>query len=146
MVREHPVLGVGYFNFGKYYADHWPEDMHFRVAQLPHNIFVQVGTDTGITGLIVFGMILIRNFRCAREIRDMWAAAGKPDSFHAHIAKGLGIALWGFIIAGQFVTVTYYPFLWINLALTVALRNISVKALAAEKAGNAVPTVAAQRA
>jgi DNA-binding NarL/FixJ family response regulator len=69
MVREHPVLGVGYFNFGKYYADHWPEDMHFRVAQLPHNIFVQVGTDTGITGLIVFGMILIRNFRCAREIR-----------------------------------------------------------------------------
>ena len=149
MIREHPVLGVGYFNFARYYTDHYPDDMHFSSAQLPHNIFVQVGTDTGVPGLIVFGMILFRNFRCAREIRTMWAAAGKPNSFHASIARGLTVALWGFIIAGQFVTVTYYPFLWINLALTVALRNISAKALLAEKAEKAEKAVspeAVQRA
>jgi hypothetical protein len=40
------------------------------------------------------------------------------------MAKGLNIAMWGFIIAGQFVTVAYYPFPWVNLALTVALGNI----------------------
>jgi hypothetical protein len=28
------------------------------------------------------------------------------------------------VIAGQFNTVSYYPFLWINLALTVSLANI----------------------
>jgi putative inorganic carbon (HCO3(-)) transporter len=146
MIRDHPVLGVGYFNFARYYADHYPEDMLYSTAQLPHNIFVQVGTDTGVPGLFVFIMILFRNFRCAREIRNMWAAAGKPNSFHAAVARGLTVALWGFIIAGQFVTVTYYPFLWINLAFTVALRNISAKALLAEKIENAEKAEKAEKA
>lgn len=123
MIREHPVLGVGYFNFASYYAVHYPEDMLFGSAQLPHNIFIQVGTDTGLTGLFIFLMILYRNAKSAREIQQICARAGPDPTFAASIAKGLVIAMWGFIIAGQFVTVTYYPFIWINLAMTVALRN-----------------------
>jgi hypothetical protein len=33
--------------------------------------------------------------------------------------------MWGFLIAGQFVTVTYYPFFWINLAMMVATGNVA---------------------
>lgn len=124
MIERHPVLGVGYFNFPEYYAEHWPEDMLYGAAQLPHNIFIQVGTDAGLLGLFVFVMILYRNFKCVREIQAMVAKAPPGDYFFGPVAKGLAIALWGFIIAGQFVTVTYYPFLWINLALTVSLHNI----------------------
>lgn len=125
MIREHPILGVGYFNFAPYFQAHFPEDVLYQSAQLPHNIFVQVGTDAGLVGLAVFGMILYRNFRTTRQIARLTEKSSDTEAkLFAGIAKGLAIALWGFIVAGQFVTVTYYPFLWINLALTVALHNI----------------------
>jgi hypothetical protein len=37
------------------------------------------------------------------------------------MAYGLDGALVSYLVAGFFVTVLYYPFFWINLALTVAL-------------------------
>ena len=109
--------------------------------QLPHNIFIQVGTDTGITGLIVFGMLLYRNAKTARDIRKL----DLPDKPYAALANGFLVALWGFIIAGQFVTVTYYPFFWVNLAFTVALGNIARKAAReAEVARRSTATVPPQ--
>lgn len=121
MIQAHPALGVGFYNFAPYYTLHYPDDMLYGAAQLPHNIFIQVGTDTGLIGLTFFVLILYRNFKCAREVQ---ARAGPGDALLASLARGLNIAMWGFIIAGQFVTVTYYPFPWINLAMTVALGNI----------------------
>lgn len=121
MIEAHPALGVGFYNFAPYYTLHYPEDMLYGAAQLPHNIFIQVGTDTGLIGITFFVLILYRNFKCGREVQ---ARAGPGDAFLASMARGLNIAMWGFIIAGEFVTVTYYPFPWINLALTVALGNI----------------------
>lgn len=128
MIGDHPVLGVGYFNFTTYFAEHYPQDMLYDRAQLPHNIFVQVGTDAGLLGLGVFIALLYRNISCAREIQRRAKANPQLLGFHGSIAKGLQVAAWGFIVAGQFVTVTYYPFFWINLAMTVALLNITKRA------------------
>jgi putative inorganic carbon (hco3(-)) transporter len=128
MIGDHPVLGVGYFNFTTYFSTHYPQDMLYEAAQLPHNIFVQVGTDAGLLGLGVFIALLYRNIRCAREIQRRAQANPQLLGFHGNIAKGLQIATWGFIVAGQFVTITYYPFFWMNLALTVALLNITRRA------------------
>ena len=97
MFQEHPVLGVGYFNFPPYFEQHFPQDIHSGSTQVPHNIFVQVGTDAGTVGLFFFGMLLWRNIRLAREIQQMQM----PDKPYAVIARGLLIAFWGFIIAGR---------------------------------------------
>lgn len=118
MIKEHPALGVGYFNFRLYFERYYPEDVILRRSQLPHNIFIQVGTDTGIIGLLIFFLIIV-------------VALRKGRNFHAegceNKQKGIGdfanLALIGFVVAGQFVTVTYYPFLWIHLALLVSMRN-----------------------
>lgn len=123
MIKEHPVLGVGYFNFPAFYERHYPQDMLYPHAELPHNIFIQVGTDAGLLGLLCFALLLHRNVQCAKEvIRRCETEKAKP---YAPLARGLLVAFWGFLIAGQFVTITYYPFFWMNLALTVALRNVA---------------------
>lgn len=123
MIAENPVLGVGYFNFPQYFADHYPGDVLVGVAQLPHNILIQIGTDAGFLGLTLFAALVIRNFQCCRRIQK--ATAQAPEAmFATSIAKGLSVSLWGFLIAGQFVTIAYYPFFWINLALSVALLNV----------------------
>jgi hypothetical protein len=48
------------------------------------------------------------------------------------MAHGLDGAMIGFVVSGFFVTVLYYPYFWINLAMTVALNNAAQQALAPE--------------
>ena len=134
MIEAHPLLGVGYYNFSRYFATHWPQDMlhgpaytpeGVAVSELPHNIFIQIGTDTGITGLLLFGMLIYRTWKTEREIRLLARERQDTSKPFAALARGLLVGMWGFVIAGQFVTVTYYPFFWINLAFVVALKNIA---------------------
>ena len=124
MIRRHPVWGVGYFNFAPLYAVRDPSKLFFGAAQLPHNIFIQVGTDAGLIGLTIFLILIYRNLRLSGEIRRRCASSNSTPGFAPSVARGLAITAWGFVIAGQFNTVGYYPFIWINLALTVALANI----------------------
>ncbi len=133
MIEAHPALGVGFYNFSQYYEDHFASDKLYDNAELPHNIFIQVGTDTGIVGLAFFLMILRRNFIASREVQAIGNDKGQRQTFDQAAARGLSIAAWGFVIAGQFVSVTYYPFIWINLALTIALRNINARSSAANE-------------
>ncbi len=133
MVEQHPFLGVGFFNFAPVYAIHEPNHLFFGKAQLPHNIFIQVGTDTGLIGLFIFLVLIYRNLKLTSEIRRICVHARDTPGFAPAVARGLALTTWGFVIAGQFNTVGYYPFLWINLALTVSLANIVRKA-AAEQA------------
>jgi putative inorganic carbon (hco3(-)) transporter len=133
MIENHPVLGVGYFNFAPVYAAHDQAKLWHGHAQLPHNIFIEVGTDAGLVGLGIFLVLIYRNLKVARDIRRACAKDANAPGFAASVARGLTITTWGFVIAGQFNTVAYYPFLWINLALTVSLGNI-VKRSAEQRA------------
>ena len=124
MIEHHPLLGVGYFNFPAVYAIQDPTKLWHGKAQLPHNIFIQVGTDAGLLGLGIFLVLIYRNFKIARDIRRECDRNADAPAYAPSVARGLAVTAWGFVIAGQFNTVAYYPFLWINLALTVALFNI----------------------
>ena len=132
MIEEHPILGVGYFNFAPEYAARGFKLWHGK-AQLPHNIFIQVGTDAGFIGIGVFLMLIYRNFKAAKDIQRACAKDKDAPAFAPGVARALIVTTWGFVIAGQFNTVAYYPFLWMNLALTVSLANI-VKRSAEERA------------
>lgn len=134
MIKDHPALGVGYYNFAPYYALNHPEDILFGTAQLPHNIFIQVGTDAGLIGLFVYCALIMSGFLATRTIRRRLA----NDSSHwlYQISYGYDAALIGFLIAGQFVTIGYYPFMWIHLAVAVATKNIVLKAASTNQPGS----------
>lgn len=116
MIKDHPVLGVGYYNFIPYYNTYYSEDIVDRrkSAELPHNIFIQVGTDAGFLGLFVFVILICLSLFKRLPDKDRY-----PIEYS--IMRGLRMGTLGFLIAGQFVTVTYYPFLWMNLALQCAI-------------------------
>lgn len=118
MIKDNPLLGVGYFNFAPYYGKYFPNDVILGKAELPHNIFIQVGTDAGILGLTIFFLLIWHGFKW-REVQN---ADGSP--YRGKFPAYFNIALVGYLVAGQFVTVVYYPFFWIHLALVVSLRNI----------------------
>jgi putative inorganic carbon (HCO3(-)) transporter len=120
MMLDHPLTGVGFFNFISYFEAYYPEDMLYRTAQLPHNIFIQVGTDAGFIALFIFLLIILYCLRIPIKIYKDTRSDGPMKA----IALGLCYGVLGYVIAGQFVTVAYYPFLWIHLAFVVCLNDL----------------------
>lgn len=120
MIIKHPITGVGYFNFPNYYEINYPNDMLYEHAELPHNIFIQVGTDAGLLGLIPFISLCLYPLLSYRLLRRKLF----EDKFLSSALAGISMGIFGFIIAGQFVTVAYYPFLWIGLGLFVSGKSL----------------------
>jgi len=119
ITNEHPILGIGYANWEQYYL------MHYNPrGQLPHNIFVQAGSELGYSGLLVFGLLIVYTFVINSRTRKL--ARQLPEGgFIVGMARGLDGALVGYLVSGFFVTVLYYPYFWINLAMTVALHRVA---------------------
>ncbi len=140
MIRDHPVLGVGYFNFVPYFNTFYPDDVilgWLRGAELPHNITIQVGTDAGLVGLSVFALLIFWGFTSMRRLKKI--ADQRGDIFFSRMAVGMNLALLGYVVAGQFVTVAYYPYLWIHLTLCVCM-------LTAQRLEGSEPTLSARSA
>lgn len=117
VIDQHPVLGIGYSNWAPYY-----ERFHGHTA-LPHNILIEVAAELGYVGLLAFLGLVVSTFVVNYKTRKLMRPLQERGAFITSMALGLDAALIGYLVAGQFVTVTYYPFFWINLAMTVALHN-----------------------
>ncbi len=117
ITNEHPMLGIGYANW----ADYYRKFVNPR-GQLPHNIFVQAGSELGYTGLLAFLLLIAYTFVVNARTRKLARRLPQSD-FLFGMANGLDGALVGYLVSGFFVTVLYYPFFWINLAMTVALHK-----------------------
>lgn len=118
MIKDHPVLGVGYRNFAPYLSRQHPE---IRGTLLPHNIFIEAGAELGSLGLFALFGLIVLTFVVNRRTRRLGRRLGERGRFLELSAFGLDGALVGYIGSGFFVTVLYYPYLWINLAMTAAL-------------------------
>jgi len=117
ITNEHPMLGIGYANW----ADYYRKFVNPR-GQLPHNIFVQAASELGYTGLLAFLLLIAYTFVVNARTRKLARRLPQSD-FLFGMANGLDGALVGYLVSGFFVTVLYYPFFWINLAMTVALHK-----------------------
>jgi putative inorganic carbon (HCO3(-)) transporter len=117
ITNDHPAFGIGYANWLTYYQTHYDPR-----GQLPHNIFVQASSELGYTGLFAFllliGYTFVTNYRTRKLARRL-----PGNRFLVSMAYALDGALVGYLVTGFFVTVLYYPYFWINFAMTVALRR-----------------------
>lgn len=124
MMFDHPVLGVGYFNWPVYYPPTYKPGA--EGGMLSHNIFVQAGSELGVTGLTLFVSMIVACFVMTARVRK--AVSNRTDhSLYMPLANGMDGAMIGFIVSGFFVTVLYYPYFWVQLAFTVALSNVVTK-------------------
>jgi len=124
MMNEHALTGVGYFNFIPYFEEYYPESMLYAVPQLAHNIFIQVGADLGWVGLVIYSLLLVSVFLAAKQVsppKTVISDTQKQHKIFAGFGPVMQISLIGFVVAGQFVSVVYYPFLWIHSALVSVL-------------------------
>lgn len=122
-IEKNP-MGIGYRNWGAYYAENYEVD---RVEQI-HNSVLEAFVDLGYLGGTLFLLMVlsafIMNIRTMKEMRSMDEVEGKSI---AAIAEGVNLGLLGTFIAGLFMSVLFYPMFWLAFVLTSALRHISIK-------------------
>ena len=97
---------------------------------LPHNIFIQAGSELGTLGFGALLLLMVLSFIVNKKTRTLARKLGEGGKFYDLTARGLDGAMIGFIGSAFFVTVLYYPFLWFGLGMTAAL-HATVAAAAA---------------
>lgn len=126
MTLEHPWIGVGINNFPFEYADKYsPQER--RIFWAPHNIFIQASSELGLGGLLCLILCILYTFRENREIRRIQNKDPSKNEWTLNLSHGLDLSLIGYTISGLFLTVLYYPHLYILMAMTASLKNIVSK-------------------
>jgi O-antigen ligase len=137
MWKAHPILGVGggnfAFNVGRYQpmdfegADYQERDWSGTVT---HSTFYQILAEHGTTGILLLAWVIFAHFRTLRRLRrDVRGQRGVPADLRRDVeiyAGGLAGAVAAYCVAGAFLSVGYYPYLWYFSAMAVGL-NVAVR-------------------
>ncbi|MBF0522909.1 MAG: O-antigen ligase family protein [Candidatus Omnitrophica bacterium] len=120
------VFGVGVGNFGEAFVIYRPEgaiDVP-GMRRASHNMFVQVGGEMGIPGLIVFLILIFSTFKtfnkvskAAQEMKDTNPAVREIELF----AKANIVGLCGYCASGIFLSQAYNWVLYYLVAFAVLL-------------------------
>ncbi len=150
MAKEHPFLGVGYANWVPYYSNNYAgksaivERLNVRgerIVEVSHNSFIEIMSQLGYTGLALFctllGGIWYVNARTRRVLKHL----GERGRFVHQMSLGLDAGVVGFAVAGFFMAVAFYPFLWFQLAMTAGLHAAAL-GIARETSAGFAPTPA----
>lgn len=126
VVSDHPVLGVGYYNWIGYCNFVNPNGIaYYDHCLVAHNTYVTAAAEIGITGLMVYVILML--FILKLNARTRVNAEQRNNKFILYIAHGLDGGLIGYMIATVFFTVLFYPMLYVQLAMTVTLHELSKK-------------------
>lgn len=131
MVIDYPVFGVGTGNFPVAYGGTYRAKDSANLYWSPHNVFIQIITEMGLVGFTMYILFIASIFWINRQSRALLAKLD-GDRMLYHLTKAIDIILVGYIIAGQFITATYYPHLfqfsvWASAVYLVAKRLVSEK-------------------
>ena len=101
-----------------------PEGMGpYETIQKVHNIYLQAAAELGAIGLISFLLLILYAFINNARTRAM--SKDFDNRLFFNVSYGLDAGLIGFLVAGSFVTVLYYPFFWVQIAMIAMLNNVT---------------------
>lgn len=131
MWEDYPVFGVGGGNFNFLAGEYQPRDYEGRnyqdrdwSGQATHSAYFQCLSERGAVGTGLLLYIVFVHFRTIRRVRRI-ARSGRlpPDMVRdVEILGGaLGAAIIGYLSAGAFLSVLYYPYPWYFSGMAVAL-------------------------
>jgi O-antigen ligase len=133
---ENPVFGLGAGNFVNYKPEEREEAWHQT-----HNAFLQVATELGTGGLVVFIVIVGSGYaaglqtvtalrraraRHGRKSREPAGRRALREPLELYAAAVLA-SLTGWVVAAMFASVAYYWTLYLVLGLAITLRDIALR-------------------
>lgn len=125
MFADHPILGVGGWNYGVHYQEYIREDgspVRDRVTAA-HSYYLEIAAEHGLAGLITVGGIILMAASRLRIAQRLFSGAG--DRRMAELAVMLQISLAGYLVTETFLPGSYTRFLWLQVSMAVGLACIA---------------------
>jgi O-antigen ligase len=110
---DHPILGVGpglFPTFYQTYAQTIGVGLHAGTREA-HNLYLGLAAETGVTGVVTFGAVLILTFRSLLQARRLKGDPIEP------IATALLLSLVIFLTTSLFLHLAYERYFWLLMAL-----------------------------
>jgi O-antigen ligase len=145
MFLDNPVLGVGPANYPFRAAEYETEYMasHGRHAwgRVAHSLYFTLLPEAGAVGTAIFGLMIVLGWigraRLARRCRSALAEAelsgadGDAALTLGRLATAMDVSLFTFLVTGAFISVLYYPHVWLLTGMTAAAIRIGGSSLPA---------------
>jgi putative inorganic carbon (hco3(-)) transporter len=123
--RDNPVLGVGTGSWVAYYQLNYPREWGREGWGLPHNSFIEVIGEHGGLGLffwcLIFGSMFLLGYR-TRVLANRLS-----DPVFLWTSRGFDAATVAFLVGGSFMSVFWYPYVWVHSAMIVSLYAVAQK-------------------
>ena len=128
MFRDQPLFGVGAGAFAIAYGTKYkPFDAVAANWREAHSFYFQALGELGLFGVIFLGGLIVLMFKQQRNVH-YYSLPDPQTQMEIHFfADALTTGLVGFLVSGAFLSVTYYPNLYILSTLTMILWQIVLK-------------------
>lgn len=132
MFTENPILGVG---FGRYQQNYWQIAQNLGLesnannidytkdAQLPHSLYLEILSETGLIGLITFMLYCYALLYGLYRIREQTTISMFYKDWLGLI-NALSLSILTFLISGFFLHGVFFRFIWILVGLAMAAISI----------------------
>lgn len=145
---DHPVFGLGAGQFLNYNPSEREEAWHQS-----HNAFLQVASELGTGGLLIFLVIVWSGFAAGlqavkalrharpsrrRKSREPAEPGARREQLELYAAAVLA-SLTGWAVAAMFASVAYYWTLYLVLGLSITLRDIALREVGASRTSTRRP-------
>ena len=130
MCLDHPLLGVGAGMFPVSFGTYYKPDVHMPWLTAHSMYFLVVG-ELAVPGVIAFLTLVIGNIRAnQRVVRNRTAettgSAARIFQEESHrVLQLLSASMIGFAAAGAFLSVSYYPHVFVLSGLMISARRIA---------------------
>lgn len=143
MISDSPLVGVGPENFrdlSKLYTG-------LPQANIAHNMFLEIGAETGLVAVVLFVLVLVSAFRAFGSTVRLAAPGtrlhGDPEATRLAVwSEGLRSGLTGYVVAGCFISAQFEKVLWISIFLSIVVADLARRHRAAVAAEAEVETAA----
>lgn len=125
MFLDYPILGVGRENYPLYQAQYLAgTQVAYQSKGIPpHDLYLEIATESGIVGIVIFLGIVVTAGRAVLESRRIFLQAG--DRPQAELASWLGIGLMSYLVSSLFLHGAYLYMFWLQIIAIVALRQVA---------------------
>jgi len=121
-VAEQPFSGVGFKNWTSWVQVVHPELLKIvgntYHAEVIHNTYLESATELGVPGLFMYFLIMLQSF--ILNVKTTQMAQLLQDRFLESTAQGVNGGLLGFLVPSYFMSVLYYPYVWMFLTFSVS--------------------------
>lgn len=123
MAADHPLTGVGHWNFARAYDDYDTSSGQYGSSRAVHSAWFGILGELGYVGLVLFLLIVWTVFWTARRVR--LDTRGRPEHAVLHQAAiMLETSMVVFCVGGSFVTFQYIEMLWHFIGLGIVLSTL----------------------